>query len=316
MTDQDKRAGFMATTCAYFIWGSLPLYFALVGFAPPWEVLAQRVLWSVPFAAVAAALMGGFRQTWDAVRKPGIFRALMLSSTLIAVNWGAYVWAIANHHVIEASIAYFVTPLVSVGFGVLFFKETITRVQIASLALAAAGVALQAITLGAVPWVALVMCASWSFYALVRKKAPVPAAGGLLTETLILAPIAAAALVLLARGPGLATSTPGELALLSLSGAVTATPLILFAFGARRLTFSTLGLLQFIAPTLQLFIGIAQGEVVTPVRMAGFVLIWIGLGAFSWEAFVRDRRSAAARAEVVPRAAQAGLGAGKESAEA
>lgn len=291
----DVRAGFMAAAVAYGIWGILPLYLKLVGFAGPWEVLCARILCSIPAAVLAVMFMGGFAETRDALKQKGVLGALCLSSTFIAINWAIYVWAVANHHVIEASLAYFLTPLVNVAFGVTLFKERITRAQGFALALAAIGIAVQAYALGAFPWVSIALCASWSLYGLVRKQAPVPAAGGLLAETLILALPAALGLWWVsttAQGLTFDDSASNAL-LLSLSGLATAVPLILFSFGARRLKFSTLGMLQFMAPTIQFLIGWADGEPLTPLRIASFVLIWIGLVIFAMDSVVRERQRVA-----------------------
>lgn len=290
----DARTAFIAAASAYLMWGVLPLYLKLAAFASPWEVLAQRILWSAPAAALCVALTGGLKETREAVARPGVLRALLLSSVLIAANWAIYVWAVANARVIEASLAYFLTPLVNVSFGVLLFGERLTRLQAGALALAAAGIAAQAIAIGAVPWVGLALCFTWSLYGLVRKQAPVPAAGGLLVETLILAGPSAALLWALSGGAGIAFDDgPREATILALAGVVTATPLILFAFGARRLRFSTLGMLQFIAPSAQFAIGVAYGEPLTPLRVASFALIWIGLAIFTWDAVSRERQRAA-----------------------
>lgn len=290
----DIRAGFIAATAAYAIWGVLPLYLKLVGFADPWEILFSRILWSIPAAGLLVALTGGFRETQRAIAQPGVLRALCLSSLFIAGNWAIYVWAVANAHVIEASLAYFLTPLVNVAFGVTLFGERLTKFQAGALAFAGAGIAAQAAALGAMPWIALALCATWSAYGLVRKQAPVPAAGGLLVETLILAAPSALGLWWLARQGGLAfDDSPVNALLLALSGVATALPLILFAFGARRLRFSTLGMLQFIAPSMQFLIGVAYGEPLTPLRIASFALIWVGLAVFTWDATVRERQRVA-----------------------
>jgi chloramphenicol-sensitive protein RarD len=283
----ELRAGLIAAASAYGIWGFLPLYLKFVGFASPWEVLAQRILWSIPFAALGVAVSGGFAQARAALTQPGVLGALVLSALLVAGNWAVYVWAVSEARVIEASLAYFITPLVNVTFGVAFFSERLRRRQIAALALAALGVVVQGVALGGLPWVSLALCITWSLYGLMRKRAPVPAAAGLLAETLILAVPAAAALALMTgRVFG---ASPGQDLLLALSGPATALPLILFAFGARRLPFATLGLLQFIAPSLQFLVGVAFGEPLTPLRIASFVLIWMGLGVFSWDAWRVER---------------------------
>ena len=291
----EARTGFIAATAAYGIWGFLPIYLKLVGFANPWEILGSRILWSIPACIVGVMLMGGFAETRKAAAQPGVMPALALSSVFIAGNWAIYVWAVANNHVIESSLAYFLTPLVNVTFGVTLFGERVTKFQGAALALAALGIVAQAVALGAFPWVAVALCASWSCYGLVRKQAPVPAAGGLLIETLILTiPSALGLWWLSTRKAGLAfDDSTSHAVLLALSGLATALPLILFSFGARRLRFSTLGMLQFIAPTAQFFIGVAYGEELTPLRIASFALIWAGLIVFTWDAVSRERRRAA-----------------------
>jgi chloramphenicol-sensitive protein RarD len=267
----------------------LPAYLKLLSFAGPIEVLAHRILWSFPAALVAVALMGGFRAARTALAAHGVFGTLVVSATLIAINWGVYVWAIANERVIESSLAYFLTPLINVAFGVAFFEERLTRLQMAAMALAALGVAVQAAALSALPWAAIALCVTWSLYGLIRKRAPVPAAAGLAAETLILAAPATIALVLIARDAPLGFSAgPMEATLLALAGPVTAIPLILFTFGARRLRFSTLGLLQYIGPTLQFALGLAWGEPFTPLRAASFILIWAGLVLFSYDAWRRE----------------------------
>lgn len=288
----EARTGFVAAFAAYSIWGVLPVYLHMVGFANPWEILAMRILWSIPAAIVGVLLMGGFAETRVAIAKPGVLRALALSSVFIACNWAIYVWAVAAHHVIEASLAYFLTPLVNIAFGVTLFGERLTRPQLVALCLAVVGIAAQGVALGAFPWVSIALCATWSCYGLVRKQAPVPAAGGLLAETLILTAPSALGLWWLSTTPaGLAfNDSTHNAALLALSGVATALPLILFAFGARRLRFSTLGMLQFLAPTAQFFIGVAYGEPLTVLRIAGFAVIWAGLAIFTWDAVSRERR--------------------------
>lgn len=292
--DADVRRGILSAAAAYGLWGILPLYLKLLHFARPEEVLASRILWSIPWAVLAVAFMGGFAQARRELAQKGVFAALCLSAVLIAVNWWIYVWAVANGHVIESSLAYFLTPLVNVAFGVALFGERLGRIQIAALVLAGLGVLVQALALGGPPWIALGLCASWSCYGLVRKRAPISSASGLLTETLVLAAPAALALAFLSQSaPLAATASPSAFALLAGTGPVTAIPLILFAFGARRVPFSMLGLLQYIAPSLQFLLGVAFGEPLTPMRVASFALIWSGLALFSLDALRRDREKRA-----------------------
>ncbi|MFZ2030113.1 MAG: EamA family transporter RarD [Vitreimonas sp.] len=291
--ESERRLGFMATTFAYTFWGFLPLYLHLLTFADVREVLGQRVLWCVPAAIIAVFAMLGWKAGWSEIGKalrPRMLATLAASACFIFVNWGLYVWLVMTQRVIESALAYFLTPLVAVAVGVLAYKERITSAQLAALVLAGIGIVVQAFALGAPPWMALALCATWSMYIVIRKQAPVPAAVGLLVETIVLAPVAAGFLWWASQSAPLAfgSSTSHSLLLL-LAGPATAIPLTAFAFGARRVSFTTLGLLQFLAPTLQFATGLAFGESFTPLRAASFALIWIGLAFFSWDTIRRAR---------------------------
>jgi chloramphenicol-sensitive protein RarD len=292
--EADKRAGFIAAASAYVIWGFLPLYLKLVAFAGAAEVLGQRILWSIPAATIAVLVMSGglapALRDLRAAATPKMLLTLTASSIFIFVNWGIYVYLVLSERVIESALAYFLAPLVAVAVGVLFFKERITAAQIVALALALIGVVVQGFALGAPPWMALALCATWSAYAVIRKRAPVPAAVGMLIETLALAPAAVALLWWSAQSAPLGfTSGWGEALLLAFAGPATAIPLMAFAFGARRVTFVTLGLLQFLAPTLQFATGVLFGEPFGLVRGVSFALIWAGLAFFSWDTLRRAR---------------------------
>lgn len=289
----ERRAGFIAAASAYVMWGFLPLYLKLLGSVDVREVLAQRILWAAPAAFVAVFIMSGWRPGWREIAtalNPRLIGTLALSACFIFVNWGIYVYLVLNERVIESALAYFLAPLVSVGVGVLFFREKITSPQIIALALALIGVVVQGIALGAPPWMALALCATWSVYAVIRKRVAVPAAVGLLIESLALMPLAIGLLWWAAGEAPLSFTTSWSTAiLLAIAGPVTAIPLMAFAFGARRVSFTTLGLLQFLAPTLQFSTGLAFGESFTPLRAASFVLIWLGLAFFSWDTLRRAK---------------------------
>lgn len=294
-SEADRRAGFVAAASAYVMWGFLPLYLKLLAFADVREVLGQRILWTVPAAFLAVFALSGWRtgrRELAAAFNPRMLGTLALSACFIFFNWGIYVWLVLQERVIESSLAYFLAPLVSVAVGVLFFRERITAAQIAALALALAGIVVQGVALGAPPWMALALCATWSVYAVIRKRAAVPAAAGLLIETVTLAPVAVGLLISAASAAPLAFSADWRQALLlALAGPITALPLLAFTFGARRVSFTSLGILQFLAPSLQFATGIAFGEPFTPLRGVSFALIWLGLGLFSWD-IVRRSRSA------------------------
>lgn len=292
-SEAERRAGFMAAAGAYVIWGFLPLYLKLLTYVDVREVLAQRILWAAPSAFIAVFLMSGWRPGWREIAtafNPRMLGTLTVSACFIFVNWGLYVYLVLNERVIESALAYFLAPLVAVAVGVLFYREKIRSAQVIALGLALVGVVVQGFALGAPPWAALALCATWSTYAVIRKRAPVPAAVGLLIESLALAPLAIGLLIWAASEAPLGFTTDWTTAiLLAIAGPVTALPLMAFAFGARRVSFTTLGLLQFLAPSLQFATGIAFGEPFTPLRAASFVLIWAGLAFFSWDTLRRPR---------------------------
>jgi chloramphenicol-sensitive protein RarD len=290
---EEVRAGLIAATSAYLIWGALPIYLKLVGFADPVEILGQRILWCAPSALVGMALVSGVRRGLGELRaalRPRLIGALSLSAIFIFINWAIYVWAVATDHVLDAALAYFLAPLVQVALGVGLDKERLRAPQWAALALATIGVVLQGMALGAPPWVSLALCATWCAYSMVRKRAVVPAATGLFIETILLMAPAIALLVWVSAQGNLAfDDNAGDAIMLVLAGPATAIPLALFAFGARRLKFSTIGLLQYIAPSLQFLVGLAYGEAVNALRIASFALIWAGLALFSYDVWRRER---------------------------
>jgi chloramphenicol-sensitive protein RarD len=289
---EEMRAGLLAALSAYLIWGLLPVYLKLVGFAQPSEILGQRILWCAPSALVGVFLVSGLRGGLQDLRgalRPRLIGALTLSAVFIFCNWGIYVWSVANDRVLDAALAYFLAPLVQVAIGVAFDKERLSLAQWGALVFAAAGVVVQGVALGAPPWISLALCATWCAYSVMRKRVAVPAATGLLIETLILIPAAAAILFWVdAQGGATFADTPGNALLLMLAGPATAIPLALFAFGARRLRFSTIGLLQYIAPSIQFLVGLAYGESLNSLRILSFALIWAGLALFSYDVWRRE----------------------------
>jgi chloramphenicol-sensitive protein RarD len=292
-SEAERRTGLIASATAYMLWGFLPLYLKLVGFADVREVLGQRILWCVPAALAAVFFPAGWAGGWRDLKvafKPRMLLTLLASACFIFMNWGLYVWLVLHERVIESSLAYFLTPLVSIAVGTLFFGERITMPQTAALGVATAGVITQGFALGALPWAALGLCATWSIYVIIRKNAVVSSATGLFVESSLLAPIAAGLVLWTASEGALSfTDSAPHAILLALAGPVTALPLILFAFGARRVTFVTIGLLQFLAPSIQFCIGLAAGEPFTPLRAMSFGLIWLGLAIFCWDVLRRAR---------------------------
>jgi chloramphenicol-sensitive protein RarD len=265
---------------AYIMWGLLPAFLHLFAALPPLEVTAQRIVWTVPCALGAAIVLGGVKS----LRISGkTFLLLTLSALLIGGNWLLYVWAVGQNRIVESSLGYFINPLINVAMGVAFFRERLTKWQIAALSLATAGVANQTFLVGAFPFVAMGLALSFAAYGLVRKLAQVDAAAGLFWESVILAIPAMVTVIWYAKAglPVMGGSTTMSLLLLAL-GPATSIPLILFAVGARGLPFTTLGLLQYLAPTLQFTTGIVMGEAFTPGHAVTFALIWSGLAIYSF----------------------------------
>jgi chloramphenicol-sensitive protein RarD len=265
---------------AYFLWGLLPAFLALFHTLPALQVVAWRIVWTVPWALGLAALMAG----WSSLRADRATLArLALSGLLIGANWMIYVWAVGQGRVVETSLGYFINPLINVAFGVVLFREKLGRLQMLALGLAALGVLNQTVMVGAFPWVALALAVSFALYGLVRKTTVVAPAAGLFWEAMLLAPLAVGTLVMLAgQGHPVAGADTRMALLLMLTGPATAIPLILFAAGARHLPFATLGLLQYVAPTLQFTTGILMGEPFTSAHAITFALIWSGLVVYTY----------------------------------
>jgi chloramphenicol-sensitive protein RarD len=288
----ERRTGLIHGFAAYALWGLLPLYFKLFPGVSSVEVVAHRIIWSVLFMGLLLAVTRQYPLLLSALGQRRIVGALALSAVLIAVNWLVFIWAIDAHHVLAASLGYFLNPLVNVLIGMAFLHETLSRGQKIAIGIAALGVALLAAGEIQTLWISLTLALSFAFYGLVRKLTPVPAAVGLAVETLILLLPALAALAWFARAGTLAFGRDGiETALLIGSGAVTSIPLMFFAGAARRLPMVTLGLLQYIAPTIQFGLSVfLLGEPLSPVRLASFALIWVALALFVREGLKGARR--------------------------
>ncbi|MEI6485455.1 MAG: EamA family transporter RarD [Sphingomonadales bacterium] len=274
------RAGLIAGLGAYVIWGLMPLYLRLLhGFAAG-DVLSHRIAWSLLVLAGVLTASAGWGRLRDIFRQPKLVAMLFASAIAIGINWLVYTWAILAGHVLDTSLGYFINPLVNVIFGVTLLGERLSRMQWAAVALAAIGVAVQTIELGYLPWISLVLAASFGTYGLIRKTAGVDGLSGLAVETLLLAPIAFA---WLATRPYNVSDMPlAQIALLAASGIITATPLLLFGRAARILPLSTLGLLQYLSPTLVFFQAVFLfGETLAPARLAAFGCIWVGLALYT-----------------------------------
>jgi chloramphenicol-sensitive protein RarD len=279
---QTSRAGALAAFGAFLCWGLFGLYFKALGTLPAAEVLAHRVLGGAVFALLLLAAFGGLRDLRPLLADRSALLRLGGSALAIAINWGVFVWAVAHGRALEASLGYYIYPLVSVLLGRLLLGEHLSRRQWGAVALVALGVGWQVSHGSGVPWVALVLAVSFGAYGLLRKTIAVPALAGLLVETVWLVLPAVAYLVI--EGGGVALqSGAATLGLLALAGPVTAVPLALFAFGARRLRLSTIGLMMYMNPTVQMLVAVfALGETFTSAHAVTFAAIWAGVALYAW----------------------------------
>jgi chloramphenicol-sensitive protein RarD len=292
------RTGILSAASAFLCWGLFPLYFHAIGEVPPLQILAHRMLWSLLFLVIVLLV----RKQWAwlaVVRQPRIFGSFVASAVLLSVNWLIYIWAVNNGHVIEASLGYFINPLVNISLGYLLLKERLRPAQWAAIAVAALGVAWLTWQAGTVPWIALALAFSFGGYGLLRKTAALGALEGLSFETMVLFPVAAAYVVWLTvngQNAFVNTDSTSTRLLLMAAGPITAIPLLLFASGARQIPLSVLGLLQYLAPTLQFLLGVwLFREPFTPDRLVGFALIWAALALFAAEGLLRRPSSATAK---------------------
>jgi chloramphenicol-sensitive protein RarD len=299
---KSERVGFACALGAYLAWGFMPGYFKLLTHVPPLVVLSHRIVWSVAFLAVLLTATRRWSEVFSAIRRPATLIALVSSTTSIAINWFVFIWAVSNRQVMQASLGYFINPLVNVLLGVVILRERLRPGQLVSLILATAGVAVMTFSAGGVPWVAVGLAFSFSFYGLLRKITPVGPIPGLSVETAILFPVA----LIIATGfapramVGSTNSYAGATAtLLTASGVITAVPLMLFAAGARRLRLGTLGFLQYVSPTCQFLLAVfAYHEPFTTHALISFTLIWTAVAAYTFESVMNLRAAKTSEASV------------------
>lgn len=278
--------GYLFGIAAYACWGLFPLYWRLLQRAGAVEILAHRIVWSCVFVALLITASRGWVRVSALARQPRKLGQLGIAAVLVAINWGTFIFGVNTGHIVECSLGYFINPLVSVLLGVFVLGERLRSVQWIALGLGAVAVMVLTVDYRQVPYLALTLAVSFGLYGLVKKQVRVPATDGLLLESAVLALPALICLGVLARH-GESTFTrfsAGHAVLLMLAGAVTAGPLLLFAGAANRIPLSAIGLLQYLAPTLQLGCGVLiYGEPMPPVRLAGFALVWLALAVFSWD---------------------------------
>jgi chloramphenicol-sensitive protein RarD len=284
------RTGILSAASAFLCWGLFPLYFHAIGEVPPLQILAHRMLWSLLFLLIVLAV----RRQWawlKLLRQPRVVASFIASAVLLSVNWLIYIWAVNNGHVIEASLGYFINPLVNISLGYLLLKERLRPAQWMAIGVAALGVAWLTWQAGTVPWIALALAFSFGGYGLLRKTAALGALEGLSFETMVLFPLAAAYVAWLTvhgQNAFINTDSTSTRLLLAAAGPITAIPLLLFASGARQIPLSVLGLLQYLSPTLQFLLGVWMfHEAFTADRLVGFALIWGALALFAIEGLLR-----------------------------
>ncbi|MEU9704976.1 EamA family transporter RarD [Streptomyces sp. NPDC047981] len=316
-TDNEGRAGLLYGIGAYGMWGLVPLFWPLLKPAGAVEILAHRMVWSLAFVVVALLAVRRWGWIRELARSPRKLGLITLAASVITVNWGVYIWSVNTGHVVEASLGYFINPLVTIALGVLLLKERLRPAQWIAVGVAATAVLVLSIGYGQPPWISLILAFSFGVYGLVKKKVNIGGLESLAAETAVQF-LPALAYLLWLGSQGSATfgaEGAGHAALLAATGVVTAVPLICFGAAAIRVPLSTLGLLQYLAPMFQFLLGIAYfHEAMPPERWAGFSLVWLALTILTWDALRTARRSRAELAAAERAATDAGVDAGTGAA--
>jgi chloramphenicol-sensitive protein RarD len=287
--------GYIYGLSSYLIWGLFPLYWPLLAPASASETLAHRITWSLVFLAILNTVRNDWNKIGAVLKNRRQFGLLTAASILITINWGVYIWAVFNDHVIDASLGYFMNPIINIAFGVVLFRERIRKMQWFAIAIAASGVISLVVSTGQVPWVALTLGFSFGSYGMLKKLANVDAVESLTVETLILVPFSAGFLIYLLFTNQLALGQHGfaQASYSLLAGVVTAIPLLLFGAAAVRIPYSTMGIMQYITPTMQFLCGyLITHEPMTNGRWIGFGFVWIALALYSLDAITHHIRFA------------------------
>lgn len=291
----EARLGVVCGVAAYLWWGLCPIYFKAVASVPTLQVLAHRVVWSVIFLAVLILIQKRRQVVAAVMHDPRTVLRLFLTTVLIANNWGLFIWAVANDELLQASMGYYINPLVNVLLGFVFLRERLRRAQTIAVVLAATGVGYMIAGYGKVPWLALLLAFSFGFYGLLRKTTRVEPLAGLTVETALLGPLAVGFLIFeAARGVGVFGAESWRMdVLLALAGVITAVPLLWFVAAAKRMRYATLGLLLYLAPTGQFLLAVvAYGEPFTRDHLITFACIWTALIIYSVDTVIQSRRPA------------------------
>ncbi|MEO1304561.1 MAG: EamA family transporter RarD [Pseudomonadota bacterium] len=287
------RLGFLCCLGCYTIWGGLPLYFRALDHIRPDEMLAHRIIWSVPTGLILIFIARNWQQLREALSRKYVLW-LCISSLLIGANWLIYIWAVSQERVMEASLGYYINPLINVLMGAVFFSERLRLAQWASVLLATIGVAVMTVALGYVPWIALVLCLTFAFYSVIRKQVQVDSRAGFVVEAALLAPLALIWMGWFVGQPeGRLMGDGGwDIPMLLLSGPITAVPLIFFAIAAKRLRLSTIGMMQYLGPTLQFLISVfVFKEAFGWTHAIAFAFIWTAVIVFTIDSVMGDAKS-------------------------
>jgi len=287
-----NRTALIAGLSAYLMWGVIPLFFQLLDFASAAEVVMHRVIWAVPALLVVLLASKKMREAVQALRNGRVLLTLIATALIISVNWWGFTWAVTNGQVLQASLGYYINPLMSVAVGVVILREPLGPWRIAAIVLALLGVLNLIIAGGTVPWISLMLATSFTAYGYLRKTVAVDGRIGLFWEAAFMSPFMLAGLYWLhATGDGHFFDSWSKAALLMSAGVITAVPLLFYVIGARGLRLSTMGIMQFTAPTLQFIIGVAGGEAFTSAHMITFGLIWAGVATFTYSQLRRQRET-------------------------
>ncbi|MBI1211139.1 MAG: EamA family transporter RarD [Alphaproteobacteria bacterium] len=297
MSEKDAHNnGVIYAATAFAVWGIIPIFWKQMAYVPAIEIVMHRILWSLLFAGGVIFALGKWPLLREALTTRKTLQMLTVSALLIGMNWGLFIWAVNVGRIEETSLGYYINPLVNFALGVVLLGERLTRIQLVAVGLAAVGVLNQTIAVGVLPWISITLAVSFGLYGLIRKHVPVESLVGLTIEAIILTPIALSYLIYLdLHGTGLFLHHDRVTdLLLVLAGPLTAIPLLLFAAGVRRIKLSTIGFLQYLAPSISLVLAVVMyNEPFTAAHAVTFGLIWLALALISWEALTRERYSAA-----------------------
>jgi chloramphenicol-sensitive protein RarD len=279
---------------AYIMWGVIPVFWKLLASVSAFEILAHRIVWTIVFAGIVLWAMGRAHKVVEVLADRKRLVPLLLSSALIAMNWGLFIWAVNVGRIMDTSLGYYINPLISIALGVAVLGERLSFLQKVAVAVAGLGVLVQTLALGALPWISLTLAVSFALYGLIRKQVHVQSLEGMTIETLLMGLPAIGYLLFLEQGEGMAFMHSGPWMAVGLvaAGPLTAIPLLLFASGVRRIRLSTMGFLQYLAPSLSLTIAVfAYGEAFTTAHAVTFALIWTALALVTFDAVKRERRA-------------------------